>query len=154
LGERPVPGGGRRLIDFKGADGPAGVRVLAVAPNGSAARAGLKVDDVITTVNKQKVVKLEQIVNAFRASLPGNKVALKVVRGKETKDLAILVLARTAPRPTRRYAFWYGGQRENVQNQQGPEGEQYGGVFRSEDGGESWVRVNSVNPRPMYFSQI
>ena len=47
-----------------------------------------------------------------------------------------------------------GGQRENVQDQQGPEGHEYGGVYRSSDAGETWVRVNSVNPRPMYFSQI
>ena len=29
-----------------------------------------------------------------------------------------------------------------------------GGVFRSEDKGETWTKVSSVNPRPMYFSQI
>jgi len=29
-----------------------------------------------------------------------------------------------------------------------------GGVFRSEDKGETWVKMNSLNPRPMYFSQI
>jgi len=29
-----------------------------------------------------------------------------------------------------------------------------GGVFRSENGGESWTRVNPLNPRPFYFSQI
>lgn len=29
-----------------------------------------------------------------------------------------------------------------------------GGVFRSEDRGESWTRVNELNPRPMYYSKI
>ncbi len=29
-----------------------------------------------------------------------------------------------------------------------------GGVFRSEDGGEKWTRMNDINPRPFYFSQI
>jgi len=29
-----------------------------------------------------------------------------------------------------------------------------GGVFRSGDRGESWEKINSLNPRPMYYSQI
>jgi len=29
-----------------------------------------------------------------------------------------------------------------------------GGIYRSENGGASWSKVNSLNPRPMYFSQI
>ncbi|MFZ1375495.1 MAG: hypothetical protein WAS25_02755 [Geothrix sp.] len=29
-----------------------------------------------------------------------------------------------------------------------------GGVFRSEDGGETWLRTNALNPRPFYFSQL
>jgi photosystem II stability/assembly factor-like uncharacterized protein len=29
-----------------------------------------------------------------------------------------------------------------------------GGVFRSEDGGESWSRMSPLDPRPFYFSQI
>jgi len=29
-----------------------------------------------------------------------------------------------------------------------------GGVFRSEDKGESWTRMNALNPRAFYFSQI
>jgi photosystem II stability/assembly factor-like uncharacterized protein len=48
----------------------------------------------------------------------------------------------------------YGGQRENIQDRQGDDGHEYGGVYKSTDGGESWTRVNSLNPRPMYFSLI
>ncbi len=29
-----------------------------------------------------------------------------------------------------------------------------GGVFRSEDGGESWTRTSPLDPRPFYFSQV
>jgi photosystem II stability/assembly factor-like uncharacterized protein len=29
-----------------------------------------------------------------------------------------------------------------------------GGVFRSEDGGETWTRMSRLNPRPFYFSRI
>jgi len=29
-----------------------------------------------------------------------------------------------------------------------------GGVFRSDNGGESWKRMNALDPRPFYFSQI
>src|SRR5262249_36499442 len=29
-----------------------------------------------------------------------------------------------------------------------------GGVFRSEDRGETWVKVNDLCPRPFYFSQV
>jgi photosystem II stability/assembly factor-like uncharacterized protein len=58
------------------------------------------------------------------------------------------------PEANRPYGAALGGQPENIQDRQGRDGFQYGGIFKSADGGESWTRINSLNPRPMYFSHI
>jgi photosystem II stability/assembly factor-like uncharacterized protein len=58
------------------------------------------------------------------------------------------------PEPNRPYGAALGGQPENIQDRQGRDGFQYGGVYKSTDGGESWTRINSLDPRPMYFSHI
>ena len=47
-----------------------------------------------------------------------------------------------------------GGQAPNIQDQQGNDGHECGGIYRSDDGGKSWRRVNSLNPRPFYYSQV
>ena len=41
---------------------------------------------------------------------------------------------------------------KNSGSTQSPAGN--GGLYRSDDGGESWVYVSDTNPRPMYFSQV
>jgi photosystem II stability/assembly factor-like uncharacterized protein len=157
LGAVPPPPGQpqRSPLDFRGEDTAEGVRVTRVAPRGPSAQAGLQADDVIQAIDKKKVTKLEQIVDLLHAHNPGEKVTALVLRGKETKEIALTAGART-PRanPNRPYSFWYGGQRENVQDQQGPNAHEYGGLYKSTDGGETWTRINSVNPRPMYFSQV
>jgi photosystem II stability/assembly factor-like uncharacterized protein len=157
--EQPGPrGGGRQQlpVDFRGEDVANGVRVERVFPQGESEKAGLQVGDIIQKIDKTDVKKFEQVVELFRAHNPGDKVTVKVLRGKDSKELNLTVVRRP-PRqanPKRPYSFWYGGQRENVQNQQGPNSFEYGGLYKSTDGGESWTRINSVNPRPMYFSQV
>ena len=47
-----------------------------------------------------------------------------------------------------------GGQIENVQDDQGANSFEYGGIYKSTDAGETWKRLNSLNPRPMYFSLL
>jgi len=41
---------------------------------------------------------------------------------------------------------------ENSGSTQNPTGN--GGLYRSDDGGDSWKRMSGTNPRPMYFSQV
>jgi len=63
---------------------------------------------------------------------------------------------RGQPNPNRPYLmdFTVGGQRENAIKAQGRDGFQTGGIYVSKDGGDKWERVNSLNPRPFYFSNI
>src|SRR5262249_52441333 len=86
-----------------------------------------------------------------------DKIVLTVQRGKETMQVAVVLQNRpgrgTQP-ATRPWAGALGGQRENVQDQQGPGGHDFGGIYTSTDGGETWKRINSLNARPMYFSPI
>jgi photosystem II stability/assembly factor-like uncharacterized protein len=146
----------RPPIDFSGADTPQGVRVTAVPAQGPSARAGLKVGDVVQEVAGVKVLAYKQLVDVVGQPKVGDATTLKVLRGTEVKEvkLAGLPSRRRGFRSNRPTAFWYGGQRENLQDSQGPGGQEFGGVYRSADGGETWARVNSVNPRPMYFSQV
>jgi photosystem II stability/assembly factor-like uncharacterized protein len=154
LGERLLPDNRPGNLGFKGEDTPNGVRVLAVSPEGRVVPLPLQTGDIITAVGAQKVTTRKQIDDALRAAAPGSKLVIKLTRGGTPRDEAIVVPRRNVQRATRPYAYMYSGQRENVQNQQGPDSFEYGGLYRSADGGESWVRVNSVNPRPMYFSQV
>src|SRR5262249_7039482 len=153
LGERPEIVAARRpQIGVGGENVPAGAKILFLSERGAAAQAGLLVNDVIVSFDKKKIKSFDEFRDALATVKPGAKFTLGVQRGKDVKDVVI-----TMPQPPRRttarpYSFWYGGQRENVQDSQGPDSHEYGGVYRSEDGGESWKRVNSVNPRPMYFS--
>jgi len=143
----------------KGQDAEAGAKLLEVDPKGPAGKAGLQVGDIVLSVDGKPVLSNAQFEAALKNHKVGDKLTLKVARKREARDIAVtLELAPAAQqRPSssmRPNSFWYGGQRENVQGKQGPEGFQYGGVYKSTDAGESWTRINSVDPRPMYFSQI
>ncbi|MGL4551993.1 MAG: PDZ domain-containing protein, partial [Gemmataceae bacterium] len=155
LGDRPATGGGpggRRGLDFKVEEAKEGLMVLALFPQGAAALAGVQAGDLVIAVDGKGVKTSAELTDAVRALTKPGK--LLVVRGAEKKELTYTPTVAVARPSTRPYGAYYGGQRENVQDAQGPEGVETGGVYRSADGGESWTRVNSLNPRPMYFSQI
>jgi photosystem II stability/assembly factor-like uncharacterized protein len=159
---RPDPGQGgatpRVALGLEGEETEAGVRVARLAPDGAAAKAGVKADDVVLAIDKKPVKRGRDLLAALRDRKPGDKVTLQVQRGPAKTDFVVTLAERRGvpnPPPSNRpYSFWYGGQRENVQHQQGPDAAQYGGLYKSADGGETWTRLNSVNPRPMYFSRV
>jgi serine protease Do len=66
-----------------------GAAVMMVAPNSPAARAGLERDDVITAVNDQAVATPEELRAAVQKAGADQDVTLKVMRGKETKELKV-----------------------------------------------------------------
>ena len=137
-----------------------------IAEDGPAAKAGVKEGDLITKVGDKAVSALPEYIAELSAKKVGDKVKFTLLRDKETKVVEI-VLGPPIPgqgtgpggpprgtTSTRPFGMGLGGQQANVQRRQGKEGFETGGVFQSTDNGETWTRINSLNPRPMYFSQI
>ena len=160
--EPPVAAGPTPSAGFRLARGDALV-VGTLVEDGAAAKAGLKEEDVITKVDGKTVAVITEYIAVLSTKKVGDKVKFVVVRGKETKEFEIVLGAPvpgqgTGPArgvsSTRPFGLGLGGQQPNVQRRQGKEGFETGGVFQSIDNGDTWTRVNSLNPRPMYFSQI
>jgi S1-C subfamily serine protease/photosystem II stability/assembly factor-like uncharacterized protein len=159
-------GGGRRggglsgvYAGISGQDAPGGAKVTNVVPEGPAGKAGLKSGDLIKSVDEKAIENYEQLTEAIRARKAGDKLKLKYDRDSQAHETELVVADRPqgqggAAGTNRPSGVALGGQIENVQDEQGTNSFEYGGVYRSADGGETWTRINSLNPRPMYFSRI
>src|SRR5262249_40504094 len=150
---------GNAIMGVAGQDGVRGAELLQVEPRGPADRAGLKPGDVIVGIDKTVIRTYDGLIGVIRGYQPGDKIKVSRRRGQEVKVLDLTLGRRGGATATpggieRPFLTSLGGQVENVQERQGPDGQEYGGVYRSEDGGDTWKRINSLNPRPMYFSQI
>ncbi|MHC4177643.1 MAG: WD40/YVTN/BNR-like repeat-containing protein, partial [Planctomycetota bacterium] len=154
---------------IRGSDAEVGARITDVIAKSPAEKAGVKKGDIVVAIDGVTVHSYADLVREMRGRVAGDKAKLEVSRARKGVELEITFTKRPKPkkqpstggsrstgRPGTRSPFGasLGGQRENLQDQQGKQGQQYGGVYRSEDGGESWTRINTVNPRPMYYSQI
>ncbi len=163
-------------IGIRGEDVEVGARLTEITEDGPAEKAGLAVGDIVLSIEDETVHSYKDLTAKIRKYLADDTVKIEVSRDHKSVVMEVTFSKRpgaeedlaekdttekkkessstSRARPNSTFSSGLGGQRENIQDQQGPEGHEFGGVYKSDDGGETWTRINSVNPRPMYFSQI
>ncbi|MEZ6018214.1 MAG: PDZ domain-containing protein [Planctomycetota bacterium] len=141
-----------------------GVKLGSLTEEGPALSSGLKEGDLVLRIGDDPIVARADFDRLLYAKRAGDEVTFEVVR--DGKLERIVVKFGEAPKPDADrfddagrppdgpFSSSLGGQRENIQDNQGPEGFEHGGVYKSTDHGDTWTRINSVNPRPMYYSEI
>ena len=65
-----------------GIDPPVALRISSVDANGPAARAGVRVDDLVTHLNGQPILNAQEALNRVAAMAPGSELEIRGVRGK------------------------------------------------------------------------
>ncbi|MCH2101413.1 MAG: PDZ domain-containing protein [Planctomycetes bacterium] len=161
-------------MGLRGEDAEVGARVTSVEEDGPADEAGLQEGDIVILMAGQTVHSWSDLQDRIREQLAGKTVGVVVSRDRERVEMDVTFRKRPSEEEDREgeeegdveeeekdappepgpFHLGLGGQVANVQDQQGPDGHEYGGIYRSADGGETWVRINSLNPRPMYYSRI
>ncbi len=141
------------FMGISGRDADVGARLTSVSEDGPAGQAGLEAGDIVVEFDGERITSYDELAWRIRLAGEGNTVTLVVVRGGEEMEFEVTLGAH--PNPDQKpYRSDLDGQAPNIQDRQGPDGFQTGGLFKSTDAGETWTRVNSINPRPMYFSRI
>jgi len=85
------------LREFFGAPNEAGVLVSSVTENGPAAKAGVRVGDVITAINGKTVAGYHDLRGAIKDNHAGDSVRIDVIRGKSRQTMMATVDEREWP---------------------------------------------------------
>jgi RNA polymerase sigma factor (sigma-70 family) len=76
-------------VMLKGDEEGGPVVILTVSPDSPAAKAGIKVDDIVLKVGKTDVKDPFAAVDALKALKPGEKVAIRIKRGEKEMDVTV-----------------------------------------------------------------
>jgi C-terminal processing protease CtpA/Prc len=85
------------LREFFGAPKDAGVLVSSVSENGPAAKAGMRVGDVITAVNGKPTAGYRDLREAIKDNHAGDNVRLEIIRGKGRQTIVATAEEREGP---------------------------------------------------------
>jgi predicted metalloprotease with PDZ domain len=85
------------LREYFGAPNEAGVLVSSVTENGPAAKAGVRVGDVITSINGKTVASYHDLRQAIKDNHAGDSVRIDVIRGKSRQTMVAAVEEREWP---------------------------------------------------------
>jgi serine peptidase DegS len=83
-----------------GIDPPVALRISSVDPLGPAAKAGMRVDDLVTHFNGQQIVNAQEALNRVAAMSPGSTLEIRGRRGREQLTLEA-TLEERPPRGSR-----------------------------------------------------
>lgn len=123
-----------------------GIVLTQVTEGGPAERAGLQVGDVVIEFGGKKIETYDEFIGELRARRPNDRVKIKVQRGDQEVEVEVTLGARP--------------EEENEEEEEHNEEISFqdnvnrGGVYRSDDRGETWRHLSTTNPRPFYYSQI
>ena len=155
---------------MRGEDADVGARIVEVVAKSPAEEAGSEGGRHRRCRRMARpILSYRELQSAIDKHVIGDKVKLDVSRERKSVELEITLGKYPAPKespsswPSRCHRksssvrtvstpAGLGGQNENLE--QGPTAHEFGGIYQSQDGGVTWQRINSLNPRPMYYSQI
>ncbi|MEM9065187.1 MAG: PDZ domain-containing protein [Planctomycetota bacterium] len=136
-----------------GEDAEAACRITRILDNGPAKEAGFEQEDLVIAVNGERVLRYDDLIEQIQKRQAGSEATFEVVRDGEIIEIDVEFIEHPDPDETP-FGGFLGGQAADIQDLQGDDGIETGGLFQSDDGGKTWRRINSINPRPMYFSKV
>jgi photosystem II stability/assembly factor-like uncharacterized protein len=143
---------GRAFLGVRGHNHPSGFELIAILEDRPAAKAGLQAGDILVRIGERPITGFTALIAALRENKPDDESEIAVLR--DGQEVVVTLRFGTSSRGPSFNRGSQGGQTANVQERQGGQGIETGGLFRTDDGGDTWVRVNSLNPRPFYYSQV
>ncbi|MEM9702456.1 MAG: PDZ domain-containing protein, partial [Planctomycetota bacterium] len=131
---------GIRGEDQSAADRKSGALLTQVTDDGPAFKAGLRTGDRVVKIADEKVETYAGLIRQIRKRYAGDTVTVEAIRGDDERVMGELTFGARGGGGSRPYGGRLGGQVANIQAEQGENGFETGGVYRSDDAGRSWTR--------------